>query len=828
MRIVSSLSAAAGVAALALSCAGSPDRDGGVPPPLRKTPLLTAMAQSSPDRGNEPLPPPPNRATGSVKRIEAASEVPLKSWRADARAGDFLLMSEGLAAVVSHEGRLIDFGAAGGRDEMAYFSPSIALGMYDTETDTARVDIVDGRVVRVTRPVLGKPVSLVYFIYFIGKILQVDSFATGTGDDPAIAAALGERAAWGNVPTWVEGHGYAYTSGVRAGAFLGRENHGVAYALCSSSGRLVSRFGASDIPGFFETARTGEGMVLVPMRGISQGRSVSISHATSLGDAVLALPCAGAEPRSTWSMPLIKINGARLEVARCAPGNAAGQPYLELDAERGEKDGQTRAIGFPEGCFRMRYQAPGYAPGQWLAKDALSSATPIPAAALPSAGILRWEVTEGGKPVPARVLVRGKPGTPDPNWGIEARDGASVNVVHSDTGAGRRPIPPGKYRVIVTRGFEYSAFETDIDVAAGKETAIKAALDRVVNTKGFIAADLHLHAIPSPDAPSMLADRIRSLAAAGVEVGVATDHNAVTDYSPVIRELKLGDKVVSVIGDEVTTRDISWGHFNVFPLAPGSLPLAYQRVLPASIFAAARSSKPLGDKTLIQVNHPRMGDIGYFDVLRMDPTDIPGWLRRSPAARMDFDAIEVFNGDHYDRIGKVEECMRDWFALLNAGFRYTATGNSDSHRITFHEPGAPRNLVAVPSDRPGELDEGAFVDAIRGGRVIVSSGPFINLSAGGQGIGSTIAPGRVSFEVRVDAPPWVDVDRVELVRRGEVVRAWVAADLSAARPILLQQEMDLKPGDWVIAIARGSKPMTFLFRQAAQPFAFTNAIYVKK
>ncbi|HZF50545.1 MAG TPA: CehA/McbA family metallohydrolase [Polyangiaceae bacterium] len=828
MRFSPPLPAAAALVALALSCGGSPEPDGGFPTPARKAPLITAMAKASPAPASSggPNVPAPSGATGSAKRIAVAAEVPLKSWRVDARPGDFLLTSGGAAAVVSSEGRLIDFGPEGGRDEMASFAPTIALGIGDADTDAARIEIVDGRLVRVTRPVFGRAVSLVSFIYFTGKILKVDSMAVGTGDDPALAAVLGERASWGNVPTWVEGHGYIHTAGTRPGHFIARENYGVAYAMCSSSGRVIARFGASDLPGFFEPARTGEGMVLVPLRGASPARSVSITYATSLGDAVLALPCAGPGPWAPWSMPLVRIEGARLEIARCAEGGGVGQPYLEINAEGGEKDGKSRDIKLPQGCFRVRYRAPGHAPGQWISRDALSA--PLSAEALPTAGRLRWDITERGKPVPARLLVRGIAGTPDPHWGTEAKDGASLNVVHSDTGSGRRPIPPGKYRVSVTRGFEYTAQEIEIDVTAGQEATMKAAIERVVDTRGWIAADLHLHAIPSPDAPSMLADRVRSLVAAGVEVGVATDHNAVTDYSPVIRDLKLGQRVASVVGDEVTTRDLSWGHFNVFPLAAGAEPLPYLRAMPAGIFAAARASKPLGEKTVLQVNHPRMGDIGYFDILRMDSTDIEGWLRRTPAAQMGFDAIEIFNGDHYDRIHKVEECMRDWYALLNAGFRYTATGNSDSHRISFHEPGAPRTLVAVPSDNPGALDERAFADAIRGGRAIVSSGPFVTLSAGGQGIGSTIAPGTVDLEVRVDAPPWVDVDRVQLVRRGAILREWGAADIAAAaRPITLKAQADLKAGDWVIAIARGTKPMTFLHRQNAQPFAFTNAIYVK-
>ncbi len=58
----------------------------------------------------------------------------------------------------------------------------------------------------------------------------------------------------------------------------------------------------------------------------------------------------------------------------------------------------------------------------------------------------------------------------------------------------------------------------------------------MVDTRGWISADLHVHAVPSLDAPTPLVERVRSLAAAGVEVAVATDHNVVTDYAPAIRE----------------------------------------------------------------------------------------------------------------------------------------------------------------------------------------------------------------------------------------------------------------------------------------------------
>lgn len=414
-------------------------------------------------------------------------------------------------------------------------------------------------------------------------------------------------------------------------------------------------------------------------------------------------------------------------------------------------------------------------------------------------------------------------GTPDPYWGDDAEEGLALNVALLAGGEAAVPVPPGRYRVHVTRGFETTAHEQEVEVAADAVAEVRAELLRVVDTKGWIAADLHLHAEPSPDAPSRLPERIRSLVAAGVEVGVATDHNAVTDYGPTIREMGLGGSVASVVGDEVTTRGPFFGHFNVFPIEAGSAPLSWAGVTPSEIFAEARRRRPYGDQTLVQVNHPRMGNIGYFEVLRMDGADVGGWLKQAPLADLGFDTLEVFNGAEAAFQGQVEAVMRDWYALLNAGFRVVATGNSDSHRVAFHEPGVPRNLVEVPDDAPGRFQEQAFLAAIRAGRVSVSAGPFVRIQANGKGMGEEVAAGEVDIEVRVDAPPWVEVDRVELVRRGEVIKTWAPPQ---RLPVSLKTREALNKGDWVIAIARGSKAMPHLLEKVP-PLGFTNPVFVR-
>jgi hypothetical protein len=364
-------------------------------------------------------------------------------------------------------------------------------------------------------------------------------------------------------------------------------------------------------------------------------------------------------------------------------------------------------------------------------------------------------------------------------------------------------------------------------VREGKTAVVEDEIERVVDTSGWIAADLHVHAIPSPDAPTLLSDRVRALAAAGVEVAVATDHNAVTDYGPAIRELGLDPWLASIVGDEVTTRGVLFGHFNVFPLAIGSEPLAFDHVVPATIVASARAAPPADRAKVVQLNHPRMGSIGYFELSRFDPRDVAGWRQRAPLIDPGFDAIEVFNGDDYAKLDNVERVMRDWFALLDTGARITATGNSDSHKLTYHECGVPRNLVRVGDDDPRRLDARRFVDAVRAGAVVVSSGPFVTLEIAGHGAGESAQPGEQEVHVTVQAPAWVDVSRVEVVRRGEPLHVWAGPFARGVLRLDARFRMTFDKGDWVVAVARGERPMDFLARPGAKPFAFTNPVWIE-
>jgi hypothetical protein len=775
----------------------------------------------------EAAPPPPVRGEGTVRRIGSAAEVPLTGPRVEAKAGDWMLQGPGGVAVVSTtRGAIIDFGAIGGADALVSFTPTVFVGLDDMASVVESVEAAGpgGYAVLIRRRVLSDPALRLWtYVSLADGGLRIESVATAQ-DEAALAITVGEIVAWGNVPTWVEGYGFVRDKAMLSGDFLAREGLGVAYALENEDGHITSRFGKPEA-GFHELPHDGDRVEGVPAHGASARRVLTMTQASGrLGAAVALLPRV-AKTASRVALPAGVLDGTLAEIARCAGMEAPPQLYARFDAHA--KD--VALPSAPGDCFRGRLVAPGFAAGAWTPVAQLASAP------LPTSGTLRWHVREkaaGGiaSVVPARLVVRGIGGTPDPWWGEDPVDGAALDVLHVDRD-GEIPAPAGRYHVMVTRGFEYTMHEADVTVTAGKPTDVEATLERVVDTRGWISADLHVHAVTSPDAPTPLVERVRSLAAAGVEVAVATDHNGVTDYGPAIHERGLDPWLTSIVGDEVTTRPVQLGHFNVFPLAPGSAPVAFEHITPQAIMSAARAAPSAPDggagEKIVQLNHPMMGSIGYLELLHFDPRDVAGWRRREPLAEMGFDAIEVFNGDHYAAIPEVQKVMGDWYALLDAGVHATATGNSDSHRVTYHECGVPRNYVQMADDDPAHLDGTAFVEAIRAGHVVVSSGVLVRVDIGGHGPGETVPAGDVKVHVTADAPPWVDVTRVELVSHGKVLHTWTGPFAHGVRRLDASFATTLATGDWVIATASGEQEMKFLARAGAKPFGFTNPVWVK-
>jgi hypothetical protein len=296
-----------------------------------------------------------------------------------------------------------------------------------------------------------------------------------------------------------------------------------------------------------------------------------------------------------------------------------------------------------------------------------------------------------------------------------------------------------------------------------------------------------------------------------------------------------------VPGVEITTARPSFGHFNVFPYPGPNLP-PYRRTTVRQIFLKAREGDP---SRVLQVNHPRMKVIGYFDIVGLDAKTGSA----SHDWRDDFDSIEVYNGAEASNRAQVEKVLMDWLELLELGHRYVGTGDSDSHRIQYQWAGYPRTYVSLPLEQSGDtgvpIDNVALIAALKAGRVFVTSGPMIDATINGQGPGATVVVGESAarLHVMVRAAPWIDVSEVEvMLGTTSIARVPVQpkplatppnADLPTLRAAMVRFQGDFEVpfsatgSKFVVVVVRGTRALDdVLPYMPIQPLAFTNPIWL--
>jgi hypothetical protein len=441
---------------------------------------------------------------------------------------------------------------------------------------------------------------------------------------------------------------------------------------------------------------------------------------------------------------------------------------------------------------------------------------------------------ENGQPLAAKLGFRGLPPTPDPSFGNDGGLSGAGRFVWSGTGDFRRELPVGRYRVLATAGIERDAAQWTINVGADETLRREGRLPRVIQTPGWLSADLHLHQAASVDADISYEARLIAVAAEGVELAVATDHYVVTDLRPTLQALRtsgrLATPVLTMVGSEVSTVGRRFGHFGLFPLKPGD-EIDYENTNPKRLFADMRRVAP---DAIIQVNHPRWDEIGYFSRYRMDPKSARIPLVHKNEFDPSFDAIEVYNGYDAWSPPKIRQVMLDWIRLLGQGRRYTATGNSDSHKLFYVDPGLPRNLIRWGAARSDAEDfrasEAELVAAIKAGKVLVTSGPIIDVDVAGKGPGETASGSpKQLLNLRVRAAPWIDVSEVEVLVGGDARRVRFIAVPPSSQVLRLDTRVELRVASrtFVVVVARGARDLPNVYSPKVRPLAFTNPIWLE-
>jgi hypothetical protein len=254
------------------------------------------------------------------------------------------------------------------------------------------------------------------------------------------------------------------------------------------------------------------------------------------------------------------------------------------------------------------------------------------------------------------------------------------------------------------------------------------------------------------------------------------------------------------------------GHSNAWPIP--YRPTVHRQGAPptqgltlAGLYAELRSQY---GARVVQLNHPmgkRRGerdDQAYLTHISVDgraaDPEIP--LEEAPndalllrasdghTRAIDFDAIELMNGDSREQYLQVREL---WHSFMLQGLRRTATANSDTHgpdEIAAY----PRNYVYLGAE-PAGWDEDKLDEAILAGRLFGTNGPLIAaFTANGARMGDDVvaAGGKVVVDLAIAAAPWVPVEEVRLLVNGKGARRGNQLPGGAAPPVMrLRERVDL-------------------------------------
>lgn len=415
--------------------------------------------------------------------------------------------------------------------------------------------------------------------------------------------------------------------------------------------------------------------------------------------------------------------------------------------------------------------------------------------------------------------------TDDPNDADTRQYIEAVGFTHD--GVAELSLRPGSYEIYTSHGPEYDVQVSRVVAESLGTSTVSHTLHHVVDTRGWVAGDTHIHSRNSVDSAMTLDQRVQSLAAEGVEWAVSTDHNFITDYRPFVARNRLERWIHPMVGVELTT--LESGHFNGYPLRydVGAITQgapAWQQKPPDALFDSLRALGSLGrDRTFVQVNHPRDNILGYYSQYQRDAFTMgevqPNSLARllaptGPAFRnrdntstfsLRYDAVELANGKlmwevhHYRVPAKLPSgelptpvppagtivlkddgqpgfpgVVDDWMNQLNLGMRLVGMGSGDSHDAG-DEAGHFRTMVYVGDDDPMALTDERILDALRRGRVVVTNGPLVDMyvddpKAGAMGNTLTrVGAAKVALHYTVTAAPWLSVERINVYRNGVIV-----------------------------------------------------------
>ena len=322
-----------------------------------------------------------------------------------------------------------------------------------------------------------------------------------------------------------------------------------------------------------------------------------------------------------------------------------------------------------------------------------------------------------------------------------------------------------------------------LEVVAKQMSQITVQLDRVVDTTGWVSADLHSHSSPSGDNTSDQYGRVENLLCEHVEFAPCTEHNRISSYAPHLEQMNLSHLMATCTGIELTGSPTPVNHQNAFPLhrhphtQNGGGPRAASN--PVVQIERLAMWDDASDK-LVQMNHPNLHQIyGDLDTDGVPDKGFRGMLQWTDVVEVHpLETIFQDIPNNPPSVRRMRIPLFQWMQLLNQGHRIPGVINTDSH-YNHHGSGWRRNWFACSTDDPAKISTEEMVREIEAGHIVMSTGPFLSVSgtfesqvqiAAIPGDDLVAADGKVTLKVSVQCPNWLDVNRVQVFINGRPSR----------------------------------------------------------
>ncbi|HKZ31935.1 MAG TPA: CehA/McbA family metallohydrolase [Vicinamibacteria bacterium] len=467
---------------------------------------------------------------------------------------------------------------------------------------------------------------------------------------------------------------------------------------------------------------------------------------------------------------------------------------------------------------------------------------------LAATGRLQVDVTEDGRYVPARISITtpdGRSFVPEGAWrhADDSFDRAERRIelgyFHS-AGSAVVEVPAGPVTLEVTRGLEYQPVRRALDVVAGQTRTEAIALERIADwpARGWWSGDLHVH-MNYGGAYRATPLTLRAMAE-------AEDLHVVFNLI-VNKEQRIPDVAwFTGVPDAVSTSRTLlrhdqefhtswWGHQSLLGLRSHLLLPDYAGYAGTAAWSLEPTNARVADLAraqgaLVGYVHPfdnvpdpsRAGDPAAYPLPGFDSGDPIGLPVDAALGKLDF----------YEAVGLSDHRATNavWYRLLNCGFRIPAGAGTDA-MTNYASLRGPVGLNRVFVKTDGPLDFDRFLAGLKAGRSMATNGPLVQLGLRPRGSSGPwsepgdaleLPAGRHALEAQVSLRSVVPIDRLEIVRNGEVVATLpLAGDRTSADATV---SLPAFGSGWYVARAhcdRSRHPVLDFY-----PFGTTSPVYV--